>query len=87
VTESYKSELKTILKQNGVTDEDLNLWSDLLNNIPDEIFPKFKDLFALYPDSISFTNELIKDEKEAFAKKDENEISRIFNKIQNYLVI
>lgn len=74
-----------ILKRNNLSAEDLVLWEQTLIGIPEDFRAKFEDFFTLYPDSVSFANKLIKEERDAMINNDEEKIKSVFKSIEGYL--
>lgn len=74
-----------ILRHNNLSAEDLVLWEQTLISIPEDFRTKFEDFFTLYPDAISFSTQVIKEQKEALVGGNQEKLEDTFKKIQEYL--
>jgi|YelNatPaOPRAMG01_1025707.scaffolds.fasta_scaffold49541_3 hypothetical protein len=82
---SSREKILEILKHNNLSAEDLVLWEQVLIGIPENFRVKFEDFFNLYPDAISFSTQVIKEQKDALISGNQEKLEDIFKKIKEYL--
>ena len=82
-----KNEILKILKQHSISEDNLILWYNILDNIPQELSGKFKDFFTLYPDSIPFLIQTVGEERDALLNNDSLGLKNILAKISEHLNI
>jgi hypothetical protein len=82
---SSREKILEILKHNNLSAEDLVLWEQVLIGIPENFRVKFEDFFNSYPDAISFSTQVIKEQKDALISGNQEKLEDIFKKIKEYL--
>jgi len=69
------------------TREDLDLWRVLLANISEDLAPRFVDFLTIFSNSIPFTNQIMREQKEAYLDNDKDKLERIYKEIDHYLSV
>ena len=80
-----KFELKEVLKNSSLAENDKSIWQEFINRAPaNQLVPIIEAIRAL-PDSLAFLNENLKEKIKAISQGDNDALNKIFKGEEKYL--
>jgi len=83
--ENFLEELRQLIGQAGIAEEDKGLWLDALKNATPEVLMSILSYFQEFPDKIAWATELFKRKLDASKKKDANAWNKILSEEEEEL--
>lgn len=68
-----KEELKKIIQESGIPDDDKKEWEFLVNSSPDDFASNLLDTFSKFPTEIGWFNDIYKRKRDAFTLMESDE--------------
>lgn len=75
--ENFIEELRQLIGQASIAEEDKGLWLDALKNAAPEVLMSILSYFQAFPDKIGWATDLLKRKVQALKTKDENTWNQI----------